>query len=486
VDNERDLSNEFHIALDAVLPPTPWLEAAVRQHLRRQRPGRRPANRMALGLPRNAQRVAAVLLVIVLAATAMGVFLFAHHAFMVPAGHKGVIEIGSDLPVSGADASWGLPTQYGAAFAVAQAGSVRGFTLKFVPYDDAVNGKHDPTKGAENVQLMIADRQLLGMVGPFHDGVAAAEIPVANMAGLAMVSPAAHEECLTIPLASCQTDMGYTPTSLRPNSGNNFFRISAADVYQGTAMADFAYDTIGLKLIGVWDDMGQIWPPTKIEADAFTAEFAKRGGTIVARQGFETSTGKPPDFRPWLKSAKAAGAQAIYAGATSATYGCAARAQSQGIFPADSYYLGPDFVSGTDYGITDPQCLTDAGAMANDHMYATRPVGEANLNARAAPTIALYEKAHPDPADTNRFTFAAYDAAAILIYAIGRAIDANGGKIPTRQEVVDQLAKTTDFQGLTGTFTLSANGDPTTPTLQIQQNQGGTWTPIKNISVTGS
>jgi len=56
---------------------------------------------------------------------------------------KGTIETDSDMPTSGADASTGLPTQYGAAFAVASAGSVQGFTLKFVPYDDDVNGAHD-------------------------------------------------------------------------------------------------------------------------------------------------------------------------------------------------------------------------------------------------------------------------------------------------------------------------------------------------------
>src|SRR5260221_13856778 len=53
-------------------------------------------------------------------------------------GAKGEIDIASDLPTSGADASSGLPTQYGAAFAVSQKGSIQGFTLKFVPLDDAV------------------------------------------------------------------------------------------------------------------------------------------------------------------------------------------------------------------------------------------------------------------------------------------------------------------------------------------------------------
>ena len=473
-----------------MLPPAPWLEAAVRNDLRRIVPRRRPADRIVLRLPRNVQRVAAVLLLIVLTATAMGVFLVAHHAFMVPAGPKGVIEIGSDMPTSGVDASWGLPTQYGEGFAVARAGSVRGFTLKFVPYDDAVNGNHDPTKGAENVQLMIADHQLLGMVGPFHGSVAEAQIPVANAADLAMISPATHDDCLTMAFDYCQSDYGYTAAGLRPTGKNTFFRIDAADTFQGPAIADFAYDSLLLTKIAVLND-DEIFGT--VAADTFAAEFIKKGGKVVTRHSYNTIPpgGQGPAIKPdlyaWLRQARAAGAQAIYAGARgSAWYGCVARAQSQGILPADSYYFGPDWISGANYGIADQQCITDAGAMANDHMYASVVVGDANLNPAAEATIAAYEKAHPNPADTNAFTFAGYDAASILIDAIGRAIDANGGKMPTRQQVVDQLAKTTHYQGLTGTYTFNANGDPTTPTLQIQQNQGGTWTPIKNVTVAGS
>ena len=104
-------------------------------------------------------------------------------------GAKGEIDIASDLPTSGADASSGLPTQYGAAFAVSQKGSIQGYTLKFVPLDDAVNGVHNPTKGAQNVNQFISNKLILGMVGPFNSGVAAAEIPIANQAPLAMISP---------------------------------------------------------------------------------------------------------------------------------------------------------------------------------------------------------------------------------------------------------------------------------------------------------
>jgi branched-chain amino acid transport system substrate-binding protein len=389
--------------------------------------------------------------------------------------NKGTIDIGSDLPTSGADASSGLPTQYGAAFAVSQAGSVKGFTLKFVPYDDAVNGKHDPTKGAQNVQQMISDTKLLGMVGPFNSGVAAAEIPVANQAPLAMISPSNTNECLTLAFDYCQKYAGYTAASLRPTGKNNYFRIAANDTHQGPAMADFAFDTLALKTIAVWDDQE---PFGLGVANNFATEFTKKGGTVVARQGFDTSN--KPDFHAWLNRAKAAGAQGIYAGATSASYGCIPRQESQGIFDPTSYYLGPD-------GIGDGQCLKDSGAtMANDHMYASQGVADANSNTSAAATIAAYKKAHPDPNDTAAYTFAGYDCAAILIDAIGRAIDANNGNMPSRQQVIDQMAKTSNFPGLTGTYTLNSAGDPTTPALQIQQNKSGTWTTVKNLSVSGS
>ena len=387
---------------------------------------------------------------------------------------KGEIDIASDLPTSGADASSGLPTQYGAAFAVEQAGTVQGFTLKFVPFDDAVNGKHDPTKGAQNVNQMISNTKILGMVGPFNSGVAAAEIPVANQAQLAMISPSNTNECLTIAFDYCQKYAGYTAMSLRPTGKNNYFRIAANDTHQGPAMADFAYDTLGLKTIAVWDDQE---PFGLGVANNFATEFGKKGGTVVARQGFDTST--KPDFHSWLNKAKAAGAQAIYAGATSATLGCVPRSQSQGIFDASSYYLGPD-------GIGDGQCIKDAGStMGNDHLYASQGVADANSNASAAATITAYKAAHPDPADTAAYTFAGYDCAAILIDAIGRAIDANGGNMPTRQQVIDQMAKTSNFAGLTGTYTLNSAGDPTTPALQIQQYKGGAWTTVKNLAVTG-
>jgi len=384
-------------------------------------------------------------------------------------GSKGEIDIASDLPVSGADASSGLPTQQGASFAIDHAGgTIKGFTLKFVPFDDAVNGAHDAQKGVQNVQQMLANPKILGMVGPFNSGVAKAEIPVANNAGFVMISPSNTNECLTQSLPYCQAANGFTPSSLRPTGKNNYFRVAAADTFQGPAMADFAQkaapDGLGVSKAAVWDDEETFG---KGVADNFAKEFTAKGGTVVDRKSYDPKS--KSDFHDFITSALSKGAQAIYVGGTSATKGCIARGEMSASDAGKIYYLGPD-------GIGDGQCVKDSGSNANDHMYATQGVADATQNPNAASVVSAYKQKCPNASDVGAYTFAGYDCAAILIDAIGRAIDANNGNMPTRQQVLDQVAKTSSFQGLTGTITFDQNGDPTHPTLQLQQLKNGTWT----------
>jgi branched-chain amino acid transport system substrate-binding protein len=384
--------------------------------------------------------------------------------------NKGEIIIGSDLPTSGADASGGLPTQYGAAFAVKQKATVKGFKLTFLGLDDAVNGVHDGQKGVQNVQQMISNTKVLGMVGPLNSNVAKAEIPVANQVPLAMLSPANTNECLTQSFDYCQKENGFTPQSLRPSGKNNYFRIAAADTFQGPAMADFAIDTLKATKMAVWDDEETFG---KGVADNFAKEVTKKSGTVVSRKSYDPKS--KADFKDFLLDAKDKGAQAIYVGATSATKGCIARAQMKGIFTTDIYYLGPD-------GLGDKQCISDAGDMANDHLYVSQGVADATQNPDAKTVVEAYKKEYPNPQDLAAYTFAAYDCAAILIDAIGRAIDSNGGNMPSRQQVVDAVAKTKDFKALSGTVTFDKNGDPTQPVLQIQQAKNGDYAFVKQLA----
>ena len=53
-----------------------------------------------------------------------------------------------------------------------------------------------------------------------------------------------------------------------------------------------------------------------------------------------------------------------------------------------------------------------------------------------------------------------YDAAGVAVAAIGRAIQADGGKRPTRAEVSAAVRKLKNFKGVTGSITFDNKGDP--------------------------
>lgn len=80
MDNERALRIEFRRALDEVLPPAPWLEAAVKEEFRKRRsrdsldsnPGKLGSGRIARG---GAMQFAAGVLIVVIAAAVAAVFL---------------------------------------------------------------------------------------------------------------------------------------------------------------------------------------------------------------------------------------------------------------------------------------------------------------------------------------------------------------------------------------------------------------------------
>ena len=383
---------------------------------------------------------------------------------------KGEIIIASNQPTSGGDASDGLPAQNGIQFAVESKGSIKGFKLTFKGWDDTVNGTHDPQKGAQNIQEMIADAKILGMVGPNNSNVARAQIPIANRANFVMISAANTNECLTQTFDYCEKETGTTPAKLRPNGTNNYFRIAAADTFQGPAMADYAYDTLKFTKIAIWSDNETFG---KGVADKFSQEFIKKGGSVVARQDFDTKVTN--DWKPFLTDAKNKGAQGIYAGATSGTKICIPRAQMKGIL--DAPYMVPD-------GGVNTQCIKDA-ADNSANMYGTVAAADANQNPDAKATIDAFTKRFPKKEDVGSYTFPALDCANILIDAIGRAIDANGGKMPTREQVVKAVSETKAFKATTGTYTFDKNGDPTSPTMAIFQVKGTDWAFVKQFGVGG-
>ncbi len=371
-----------------------------------------------------------------------------------PAAAGQTIKIGVDLPVSGADASIGIPTQNGVVLAVEEAnknGFAGGkFKLDTSLLDDAVQGKHDPAAGAQNVKTFIADSSVLAMVGPFNSNVAKSEIPLTNDAGLVQISPSNTNDGLTI------GDDAKKLRTAHPDT-NTYFRVCTRDSKQGLALAQVAAQRLGLKRVFIIDDNETYG---KGLADVFDASFRQLGGTVL---GHEHITANQQDFKALLTKAKADNPDGVFFGGNTSTGGGLVRRQMSDVGLGSVPYLGGD-------GISDPEFETVAGATANGS-YMTVAAPDASKLPSAKQFIAAYQarfKSNVGPYSAN-----AYTAAKIEIAAIEKAITDAGGKMPTRADVLKYVAATKDFDSPIGKVGFDANGDTTSPVLSLLEVKGG-------------
>ena len=379
-----------------------------------------------------------------------------------PAGKT--LRIGVDLPLSGGESRAATPALNGIRYFVQTHPTLDGFTIQLETTDDAA----DPKRGVSNVNRFLTEAGVVAMIGPFDGPVARKEIPVANSAGLAMVSPATSNPCLTrdvyvpAPLNPARTAItckqaGLPPASdLRPTHAVNFFRLTTTDDLQGAAAAEFAFGTLHVLRVGVISDHEAYGQGL---ASAFSARFSRLGGSAVGRLDTDPNAGA--GIQPFLARMKDDGAQAIYYGGGSHA-GCAIRAQMSPLFATgeSTPFLGGDGIA------HDPQCIAAAGTSAAG-IYATVPIVDATSAPAAQAAIAGFRTSFGSTSAYGPYTMVAYDATAVLYAALDRAILAAGGGPPSRDQVIAELARTSGLEGVTGRLGFDANGDTTNRVVSI-------------------
>lgn len=372
------------------------------------------------------------------------------------------LHIGIDFPLSGAEGAVGRPALNGVRFYVQQHPTLGGFDVSVISADDAAGGKTSPDRGASNVRRFLSDSNLVAMIGPLDSAVARKEIPIANSADLAMVSPATSSTCLTrdtfLPAMLTPTRQtiscaaaGLVPaSSLRPSRLINYFRLATTDDLQGPAAADYAFNTLHVLRAAVISDREAYGQGL---ATAFTARLQALGGTVVGHLELNSSN---PDATPFLSAMKAAGVQAIYFGGSTMEQGCTIRGAMKSIFPPGE---ATPFLAGE--GIADdPTCVKEADGNAVG-IYAAVPIVDASSRPAAAATIAAFKASFGSTSDYGPYTMLSYDATAVLYAALGRAIHVSGGQLPDRGNVISQLSVTSGFDGTTGTIGFDSAGDTT-------------------------
>ena len=246
-------------------------------------------------------------------------------------GTKGTIVIGVDLPLSGGEAPNGQPTLSGVKLAILKAnGQAGGYTVTTDVRDDAVNGTHNPEQGATNVQALVANENVIAMVGPFNSNVGAAEIPVTSPAGLLQCSPANT--------ATSLTKKGSDGKFLRGSNPVNYIRVATTDDVQGPALADYLYTKLKKTKVFIVDDTETYG---KGLADAFEAKFKELGGTVTARQGVPNPDGSA-DYTSILTAAKGAGPDSVMYGGVTTTGGAKLRTQMADVGMGSLPFIGGD------------------------------------------------------------------------------------------------------------------------------------------------
>jgi branched-chain amino acid transport system substrate-binding protein len=388
-----------------------------------------------------------------------------------PAGKP--LHIGVDLPLTGTEARAAIPALNGIRFYVQQHPKLDGFDVTLTTADDAAGHAPSAHQGVTDVNRFLADPNLVAMIGPFDAMVARAEIPLANAAGLAIVSPATSSPCLTRDIflpamlnparteITCKEAGLPSAADLRPTHVNNFFRLTTTDDLQGPAVADYAFHTLHVLRAAVISDHEAYGQGL---ATAFTARLQRLGGTVVGRLDLDP---KNPDATSFLKAMKGAGAQAVYFGGITRDSGCTIRSEMTSIFPPGEAtpYLSGDGIA------EDPSCIRDAGNNS-DGIYAAAPVVDADSRATATQTIAAFKAAFGSTTDYGPYTIVAYDATAVLYNALHRAIQASGGQLPVRGNVTSQLSVTSGFAGATGTIGFDLAGDTTNRIVSVFEPTG--------------
>jgi branched-chain amino acid transport system substrate-binding protein len=335
---------------------------------------------------------------------------------------KGTIKIAVQAPLSGEQAALGEHIKLGAQLAVEEASKAfkaLGYALVLVPYDDQAK----PEVGVANARNVVADPDVLVMVGHFNSGVALPASEVYKDAMLAMISPANT--------ATEITDRGYP----------NVNRVCGRDDVQGPVGARFASQDLKLKSVYIIHDKTLYGQGV---AENFRNEAKKLGMNVLGFEGTEERA----NFSPMIIPLKAKNPDLVYFGGIYHQGGLLLKQlREKGV---NAKFMGPD-------GLDSAEMAKIAGTSVTGSYY-TSVAGPPD----AYPETAAFAKKYKQRfgKETESFGMYGYDATLVGIKAMEQWIKANGGKKPSRADVATAVRKIKNFKGVTGSIEFDNKGDP--------------------------
>jgi branched-chain amino acid transport system substrate-binding protein len=368
--------------------------------------------------------------------TASALALAAASGFSSSARADQAVKIAFDASLTGGDAQNAALQKDGFLMAIEDANNnhmVPGITFEGVVMDDgtATAGQYDPAQGAINARKMVADKAIVGAVGPEMSGVGKAMAPILSYGDLATITPSSTNPDITNPKFAAQ---------YRPAGKPIYFRTVATDAFQGPNMANYFAETLKVKKVYILDDTGAYGEGL---ANAFEAR-AKANGIEVL--GHDKLDPKAADYTAILTKIKQSGADGLYYGGVFQA-GVKLIKEAYDILPHDMPKAGGD-------GIVGPEMLTGAGFPAAEGWYTSNASPHVTEDPKVADWVAQFRKefgAAPDD-----YSVTSYDGTMTIVDAVRRVKES--GKEINRDNVRDAI-QTANVKTLQGTIAFDANGD---------------------------
>lgn len=334
-----------------------------------------------------------------------------------PAEKSDTIKIGVLEPMTGANAGGGALEIEGIKLANKLYPEVLGKKVELV----IVDNKSDKVESANAASRLIERGKVVAIIGSWGSSLSMAAGDLVKNAKIPAVAASA-----TNPLVTLNNDY--------------YFRVCFIDPFQGTVMANYAYNKLGAKKAAIIQEISNDYSVglAKFFVDAFK-ELTGDENSIVATSSYNTGD---QDFTAQLTNIKATNPDVIFAPGNFSESALL-------IFQAKQLGMDIPMIGGDTW--ETPEFIDIGKDSVEGAVFSTFFATETPITSESKTFLDEFNKEYnKEPAAV---TALGYDAYILILDAIKRANSADPVAIR------DEIAKTKNFEGAAGFITLDANGD---------------------------
>jgi branched-chain amino acid transport system substrate-binding protein len=347
-----------------------------------------------------------------------------------PKADDSVIRIGQFTSLTGSEATFGISSDNGLKLAVQEinnTGGLLGKKIELITYDN----RGLPAETQTVVEKLINMDKVCAVIGEVASSRSKAAAPICQNAKIPMISPASTNPEVTL-------------------IGDYIFRVCFIDPFQATVMSKFAINSMKVKKVALLIDQKNAYSTGL--AENFKKVFVEMGGELVGEQKYQAGD---KDFKGQLTALKSTNPDAIF---------------------IPGYYtdVGLIAIQAREIGLSVPLFGGDgweseklAEGKAKDALegcFFSTHVSAEDPNPKVQEFIKKYREVYKIEPDA--MSFLSYDAGLLLFDAIKRANSIEGAKIQ------EQLAKTSNFPGITGNITINAQRNAVKPAVVLEIKDG--------------